>query len=94
MTQKSRQKFKYHENKKSFSGETKSIFDHFKRAFNSKNCLRPGSAPLIQTIYVSFLMIQGTGSYYVNLSISKEKNCREKKIANKRKWEIDVHFMR
>ena len=33
MTKKSRQKIKYHENKESFSGETKSIFHHFERVF-------------------------------------------------------------
>ena len=34
MTKKSRQKFKYLENKKSFWGEIKSIFHYFQRAFN------------------------------------------------------------
>ena len=34
MTKKSRQKFKYLENKKSFWDEIKSIFHHFQRAFN------------------------------------------------------------
>ena len=34
MTKKSRQKFKYLENEKSFQGEIKSIFYHFKRTFS------------------------------------------------------------
>ena len=46
MTEKSRQKFKYLENKKSFKEEIKSIFIVFKRFSVAKNCLRPESAPL------------------------------------------------
>ena len=34
MTKKSRQKFKYLENEKSFQNEIKSIFNHFLRAFS------------------------------------------------------------
>ena len=34
MTQKSRQKFEYLENKKSFQGEIKSVFHHFPRVFS------------------------------------------------------------
>ena len=33
-------------------------------------------------------------SYYVNLDISQEINGREDKMANKRKWEINLNFMR
>ena len=36
ITKKSRQKFKYLENKKSFQQEIKSIFHHFKKAFSSQ----------------------------------------------------------
>ena len=46
MTKKSRQKLKYLENEKSFRGEIKSIFHHFKSVSVAKNCLRPKSAPL------------------------------------------------
>ena len=44
MTKKSRQKFKYLENEKSFYGEIKSIFHYFKGLSVAKNCLRPESA--------------------------------------------------
>ena len=37
MTKKSRQKFKYLENEKSFEDELKSIFHQFYRAFNEAN---------------------------------------------------------
>ena len=37
MTKKSRQKFKYYENKKSYYDEIKSIFHHFYRAFIGSN---------------------------------------------------------
>ena len=50
MTQKSRQKYKYLENEKSFQGEIRSIFRHFERAFIAKNCLRSESAPLIALV--------------------------------------------
>ena len=33
-------------------------------------------------------------SYYVRLEISEEINGRENKMGNKRKWEIDLNFMR
>ena len=40
MTKRSRQKFKYLENEKSFSGEIESIFHNFKGFLVVKNCLR------------------------------------------------------
>ena len=43
---KSRQKFKYLEDKKSFQSEIKSIFDHFSRAFSCQKILRPEIGPL------------------------------------------------
>ena len=46
MAKKSRQNFKYLKNKKSFQGDVKSIFHHFKRLLVAKNCLRPESTPL------------------------------------------------
>ena len=46
MTKKSRQKLKYLQNKKSFSGKIKSIFHHFKGLSVAKNCLRSESAHL------------------------------------------------
>ena len=46
MTKKSRQSFKYLKNEKSFQGDVKSIFHHFKRLLVAKNCLRSESAPL------------------------------------------------
>ena len=47
LTKKSRQKFKYLDNKKSFRDEIKSIFHHFLKDFSvAKNCLRPESASL------------------------------------------------
>ena len=46
MTNKSRQKLKYLENKKSFLGEIKSIFIIFKGVSVAKNRLRLESAPL------------------------------------------------
>ena len=49
MTKKSKQKFKYLENEKSFWGEIKNIFFVFKGISVVKNCLRPESAPLIYT---------------------------------------------
>ena len=45
-TKKSRQKLKYLENEKSFWGEIKSIFHHFKGLSAAKNCLRPENATL------------------------------------------------
>ena len=46
MTKKSRQKFKYIENEKSFWGGIKAFSVILKRLWIAKNCLRPGSAPL------------------------------------------------
>ena len=46
MTKKSRQKFKYLENKKTFLDEIKSIFLQFQRLSVAKNCLRPETAPI------------------------------------------------
>ena len=46
MTKKSRQKLNYLESEKSFWGEIKSIFHHFKGFSVAKNCIRPKSAPL------------------------------------------------
>ena len=43
--QKPWQKLKYLENEKSFWGEIKSIFHHFKGLSIAKNCLWPESAP-------------------------------------------------
>ena len=40
MTEKSRQKLKYLENKKNFKGEIDNIFHHFKELPVSKNCFR------------------------------------------------------
>ena len=45
ITKELRQRFKYLENEKSFSGETKSIFRIFKELPVAKNCLGPESAP-------------------------------------------------
>ena len=39
MTKRSRQKFRYRENEKSFYDEIKSIFDHFLRALNEAKLL-------------------------------------------------------
>ena len=47
MTKKSRQKFKYLENKKSFYGEIKVFFIIFKELSVAKNCFRRESASLI-----------------------------------------------
>ena len=47
MTEKSRQKFKYLENEKSFQGAIRSILHNFLRAFSCQNCLRAESASLI-----------------------------------------------
>ena len=46
MIKKSRQKLKYLENEKSFRGETKSIFHHFKELSVAKHRLRP-ETPLL-----------------------------------------------
>ena len=46
MTENSRQKFKYLENEKSFSGEIKAFSSIFKGLSVAKNCLRPENAPL------------------------------------------------
>ena len=46
MAEKSRQKFKYLENEKSFYGEIKKIFIIFKGLSVAKNCLRSETAPL------------------------------------------------
>ena len=45
MTKKSRQKYKYFENKKSFYVEYKPFFIIFNKLSVAKNCLRPESAP-------------------------------------------------
>ena len=51
MTKKSRQKYKYLENEKSFSGEIKKpFFIIFKGLSVAKNCPRHGSAPLIKKL--------------------------------------------
>ena len=49
MTEKSRQKFQYLENEKSFSGEKKAFFKIFKGLSVAKKCLRPESASLNKT---------------------------------------------
>ena len=49
MTEKSRKKSKYLENKKSSSGETESVFQHFKWLSVTTSCVRPESAPLSLT---------------------------------------------
>ena len=55
MTKKPRQKSKYLQNEKNFRGEIKSIFHHFyfHHFFSplsvAKNCLRPESAPLLDS---------------------------------------------
>ena len=49
MAKKWRQKFKYLENEKSFSGEIKSFFIMFKGLSVAKNCLRLESPSLIAT---------------------------------------------
>ena len=56
MTKKSRQKFKYLENEKSFSGEMKTTFHHFLK--DGKNGLRPESVPStkIQIFFQIFLL--------------------------------------
>ena len=46
MTKKSKQKFKYLEDEKSFQGKMKSIFIFFKGLSVAKDCHRPESAPL------------------------------------------------
>ena len=46
MTKKSRQKHKYLENERSFQGEIKNIFHHFKGIPVAKTCLKPWNAPL------------------------------------------------
>ena len=46
MTKKSRQKFKYLENEKSFQDKVKSIFTTFQWHSVAKNCLRPETAHL------------------------------------------------
>ena len=57
MTKKSREKFNYLENEKSFQGEMKSIFPIFKGFSVAKNCLRPEIASVriliscITTVY-------------------------------------------
>ena len=51
LTKKSRQKFKYLENKKSFKDEKKSFFINFKELSVAKNCLRSENAPSIQCEY-------------------------------------------
>ena len=51
MTKKSKQKFKYLENEKSFKRETESIFHLFKGLLIVKNGLRPESAFLSNVCY-------------------------------------------
>ena len=46
MTKKSRQKFKYLENEKSFKVKQKAFFINFKWLSVAKNCLRPESVAL------------------------------------------------
>ena len=57
MTEKSKQKFKYLENKKSFQDEIKSIFHHFKGISIVKNCLRPESAALIVKLLTLMVLV-------------------------------------
>ena len=45
MGKKSRQKFKYLENEKSFQDEIKTFFFNFEGLSVAKNCLRPETAP-------------------------------------------------
>ena len=52
MTGKTRQKFEYLEKEKSFNGEVKNIFHHFKGFSVANYCLGPESAPLI---FVNFI---------------------------------------
>ena len=49
MTKKSRQKFKYFENEKSFQSEIKKHFSSFLKGLSvAKNCLRLESTPLMK----------------------------------------------
>ena len=52
MTKKSRQKLKYRENERSFWGEIKIIFYHFKGLTVVKNGLRPEGTPLINIVAI------------------------------------------
>ena len=55
MTKGSRQKFKYLENEKSFSGEIEKYFSLVLKRFQlSKNNLGPGSAPLKMHCFVPY----------------------------------------
>ena len=60
MTKKSRQKFKYLKNKKSFYGEIKSIFHNFKGLSVAKNCIRPESAHLNPQTSSIYKMVKHT----------------------------------
>ena len=66
MTKKSRQKFKYLENEKSFKVKQKAFFIIFQGFSIAKNCLRLESAPLKKRIV--YLHIHVTSSYLPNLT--------------------------
>ena len=80
LTRKSRQKFKYLENKKSFYVEIKSIFHHFKRAFCSQN--------LSQTLECAFKTKMGKRDFsqkkwsIINFSHSESLNFIQKNQTN------------
>ena len=54
MTEKSGQKFKYLENEKSFWGEIKGIYHHFKGLSFGEDGLRPESVPLSKVLMQDF----------------------------------------
>ena len=79
MTKKSRQKFKYLENEKSFWGEIKSISHHFKGLSITQNCLRSESAPLkswgLATLYKQILWTR-----YKQLAEAATRGVLQKKL--------------
>ena len=72
MTKKSRQKFKHPKNEKSFNGEIKSIFHHFKGLSVAKNCLRAEDAPLKYSVSKEIPRFFHKGSNYDYHFIIKE----------------------
>ena len=67
MTKKSRQKFKYLENKKSFWGEIKKNFSSLVKSFQLPNCLRPDSAPLISFLIIRSALVSSAKRKNVNI---------------------------
>ena len=86
LARKSRQKFKYLENKKSFYVEIKSIFHHIKRAFCSQN--------LSQTLECAFKTKMGKRDFSQKNGVSSIFHIQKVLTSSKRIRQTNKHILR